>query len=281
MQALFLSERLAFTTVRITANGTGGGQGIGTGFLFRHVLPNGNWYPALYTNKHVVEGSDSVTLHFNLADSHGAPVPGRYYSANITDTSSAWIDHPDDDVDLCAMPFGGLIHILQEQGIHLFLQFFDDGSLVTEEEEQELRALESIIMVGYPIGLWDSLNNRPVMRRGVTATHPAVDFEGRTEFMIDAACFPGSSGSPIVLYSEMGRQTRDGSMMMGGPSARLLGILYAGPQFIAEGMIRFKHIPMTPQPVAESPIPMNLGMAIKARRVRDLEPALAQAATRT
>lgn len=281
MQQLYLSERLAFTTVRITAACQDGSTSIGTGFLFRHGLPNGDWYPALYTNRHVVEGSDVITLHFNLADSQGAPVLGRYYSTNISETSSAWINHPDDDVDLCAMTFGGLIRILDEQGVRLFLQFFDDDVLLTEEDEQDLGALESVIMIGYPTGLWDSVNNRPVMRRGVTASHPAVDFDGRSEFLVDVACFPGSSGSPIVQYSEMSRQTRSGDIMMGGPSAKLLGILYAGPQFVAEGKIQFQHIPTAPQPVTRSPIPMNLGLAIKARRIRDLAPSLARVATRT
>jgi hypothetical protein len=28
---------------------------------------------------------------------------------------------------------------------------------------------------------------------------PALDDEGKPEFVIDAACFPGSSGSPIMV----------------------------------------------------------------------------------
>lgn len=88
MQQLYLSERLTFTTVRITAACKDGSTSVGTGFLFRYVLPNGDWYPALYTNRHVVEGSDVITLHFNLADSQGAPVLGRYNSTNISETEA-------------------------------------------------------------------------------------------------------------------------------------------------------------------------------------------------
>lgn len=47
----------------------------------------------------------------------------------------------------------------------------------------KLDAMEDVIMVGYPVGLWDSVNNRPIFRRGITATDPKVDFEGKKNFM--------------------------------------------------------------------------------------------------
>jgi hypothetical protein len=276
---LYLSERLAFTTIRITARCPDGRTSIGTGFLFQHTLPNGRWYPALYTNKHVIEDAEAVTLHFAMADSAGLPILGRYYSTNVTDAAASWVHHPDPEVDLCAITFGGLIQLLAGQGIHLYLQFYNESSLLSATEESELGAVESVMMIGYPTGLWDSVNNRPVMRRGVTATHPAVDFEGKAEFLVDIACFPGSSGSPVVLYTEFARQTRNQGVVMSGPSAKLLGVLYAGPQYVAEGKISFRHIPTDAGPIAQSMIPMNLGLAIKARRVMDLAPSLASFAT--
>lgn len=68
---------------------------------------------------------------------------------------------------------------------------------------EELSAVEEILMVGYPNGLWDSVNNYPLIRRGITASHPAVDFEvdGVPTTVVDAACFPGSSGSPVILHN--------------------------------------------------------------------------------
>ena len=40
----------------------------------------------------------------------------------------------------------------------------------------------------------------PILRRGTTATPIALNFEGRPEFLIDAAVYPGSSGSPVFVY---------------------------------------------------------------------------------
>src|SRR5690606_27633581 len=57
-----------------------------------------------------------------------------------------------------------------------------------------------VTMVGYPTGLWDDVNNYPLLRKGSVATHPHIDFKGKKEFLIDIPLYPGSSGSP-VLYS--------------------------------------------------------------------------------
>ena len=54
-------------------------------------------------------------------------------------------------------------------------------------------------MIGYPIGLIDEYNNKPIVRKGITATTYNIDYNGKKEFLIDIACFPGSSGSPIFI----------------------------------------------------------------------------------
>ena len=103
-----------------------------------------------------------------------------------------------------------------------------------DDEISNLGALEEIVMVGYPIGLWDAANNMPLFRRGITATHPNIDYEGRPDFVIDAACFPGSSWSPALLFNQGAYTTRQGTYL-GSPRLKLLGVLYAGPQFTASG----------------------------------------------
>lgn len=37
-------------------------------------------------------------------------------------------------------------------------------------------------------------------RRGITATNINFDYNGKKEFVIDAACFPGSSGFPVFIW---------------------------------------------------------------------------------
>lgn len=115
------------------------------------------------------------------------------------------------------------------------------------------------------------MNNLPVIRRGVTATHPNRDYEGRREFMIDAACFPGSSGSPVFLYNVGSWADRQGNTIMGGMRIKLLGILYAGPQHTAAGEIHIVNVPTADKPVAISRIPNNLGLIIKSSRLLEFD----------
>jgi hypothetical protein len=129
-------------------------------------------------------------------------------------------------------------------------------------------------MVGYPNGLWDETNNLPIARAGITATHPAIDYNGKPEFMIDAACFAGSSGSPVFYYNSGARTQRNGSITMGSPSAYLLGVLYAGPMFTAEGEIVVVDVPTKRKKIATSDIPMNLGYVIKSRVLLEFDQLL-------
>ena len=111
----------------------------------------------------------------------------------------------------------------------------------------------------------------PIFRRGITATHPNLDWNGKPEFLIDAACFPGSSGSPVFLYNQVGYATKSGGMTIGPSRLKLIGILYAGPQHTISGEIKIVTIPTQNVPVAISSIPNNLGIVIKATKLEDFE----------
>jgi len=89
------------------------------------------------------------------------------------------------------------------------------------------------------------------------------------------ACFPGSSGSPVILLNEGSFLDHiRGGMVLGGSRLLLLGILYAGPQFTAEGDIVTIDIPTRAERAARIPVPMNLGMVIRSDRLLDFEEPL-------
>ena len=125
-------------------------------------------------------------------------------------------------------------------------------------------------MVGYPNGLWDAVNNMPIFRKGSTATHPNFDYNGKKEFLIDIAAFPGSSGSPVMIFNQGGYQDKKGNVFMGKDRVILLGVLYAGLQHTATGEIIIS--PNLQNPVALSKIPNNIGIVLKAERISELEP---------
>jgi hypothetical protein len=99
------------------------------------------------------------------------------------------------------------------------------------------------------------------VRRGITASHPGIDFEGRPQIAIDMACFEGSSGSPVLLPYDPTRAKRvaffDESRLFA-----FLGVLFSGPQHPVPGQLM---VPSALPIPTQSVIPMNLGY--KAREV--------------
>lgn len=127
-------------------------------------------------------------------------------------------------------------------------------------------------MIGYPNGLWDQVNNMPIIRRGITATNVTLDYNGKKEFLIDAACFPGSSGSPVLICNVGGYTSKFGSLNWGKSRVFLLGILYAGPQMRVTGDLQLITVPEYQQKtVSVSQIPNNLGFIIKAERLLEFK----------
>lgn len=97
-------------------------------------------------------------------------------------------------------------------------------------------------MIGYSSGIWDSTHNLPIIRKGITTTYPKLAFNGKAEFLIDAACFPGSSGSPVFLANIGSYINKNGSVCIGS-SIALLGTMYAGPQYLVTGEMEVSKIP--------------------------------------
>ena len=124
-------------------------------------------------------------------------------------------------------------------------------------------------MIGYPIGLWDEANNFPILRKGVAASHPALDFNRESIGVIDAACFPGSSGSPILIY-KTNYVNKLGVTRLGATQIILLGLLTAGPVYTCEGTIEIKEIPTNSVPIVSTNQMIHLGYYVKAKEIMTL-----------
>ena len=264
------SEQLTYSTVRIECQLQVGDSSTGTGFFYRFAESGDSYIPAIVTNKHVVEGTQRGKFHLNLADSNGQPLVANHVSFSFDNFQSYWLAHPDPNVDLCIMPIAPLLNQAEAEGKRVFFITLDKSLIPTQEELTALTALEEIIMIGYPNGIWDAVNNMPIIRRGITATHLNLDYEGKKEFMIDAACFPGSSGSPVFLYNVGSYAVKSGATVIGS-RIKLLGVLYAGPQHTATGEIQIVNVPTQQRAIAFSRIPNNLGLVIKSQRLLDFD----------
>jgi hypothetical protein len=272
-------EQLGYATVRIECTLKNGDTSTGTGFFFAFATRDLPLHvPAIVTNKHVVEDAATGRLYLHLAANPAAPddsiePSGKSVWVVLDDFEARWVQHPDPDVDLCALPLAQTFGIIAGRGGRVYYVHFSLNDIATEIELAALTALDDVVMVGYPNGIWDSANNMPIFRKGVAATHPYHDYDGKREFLIDAACFPGSSGSPVLLFNQGAYASRT-LMQIGKPTAKLLGVMYAGPSHTAEGEVKIVTIPTAQGVRAFSKIPNNLGLVIKASELRELDRVL-------
>jgi len=274
---LSLSEKLTFVTTRIECEVSPENTAIGTGFFFSFSISEDMTFPVVVTNRHVIKDARRGMFQLTRANNDGDPIIGSFENIVLDGFEQLWLPHPDSAVDLCVMPLGPLLHNAQAQGLHFFHKSLDEYLIPNAQTMAELTALEEILMIGYPVGLWDSANNMPIFRKGITATHPNLNYEGREEFLIDAACFPGSSGSPVLLYNLGAYTNRQGATIV-GTRTQLLGILYAGPQYTVEGKMEIVPVPTEMKPTPMSRIPINLGNVIKAKKLLDFKPLLTKLA---
>lgn len=273
---LSVVEQLAYCTIRVSCELPDNSTSVGTGFFvsFMTEEATGRSIPVIVTNRHVVKGAHTGTFVLTKATDAGDPDIGVFETFVLPHYESLWIAHPDPSVDLCIMPLAPLLNAAHTKGTTFFFKSFIEETIASAKLLAELSALEEITMIGYPVGIWDEKNNMPIFRKGVTATHPYIDYHGRKEFVVDIACFPGSSGSPVLLCNLGGYTDRHGNTHLGTTRIHLLGVLYAGPQFNAEGEIKVVPIPTGMKPVPVTLMPTNLGYVIKAEKLKEFEPIL-------
>lgn len=263
------SEKITYSTVLIKSHLFNGTVSTGTGFIINLCFNNSTkqCIPVIITNKHVVRNSILAVFEFVKQDANGMPLDREVFGVNYQ--TPQWIMHPSDDIDLCCLPIAPILNHLPAD-IKIFYIPLETNLIPTEHQLNELTALEEVIMIGYPIGLSDNYNHKPILRRGTTATHVKNDYQGKKDFLIDIACFPGSSGSPILILNEGAFTTPHGITV--GSRIMLLGILHSGPQFTAKGTITFENLPNAPTPSVN--VPMNLGIAVKATEILKFEDIL-------
>ncbi|MBB1281611.1 serine protease [Pseudoalteromonas sp. SR41-1] len=266
-------EDLVHSTLRIeceTAQGVSSGSGYFYAFLEEK---DGHHVPCIVTNKHVIKGATKGKFFLSVKNDDGKPDLGKHFPIVFNDFESMWVGHPAPNVDLAIFPLGPIFHEAGQKGIKLHYVMLGKNVKADEGLLKTLPTMEEIIMIGYPNGIWDEKHNLPIIRKGITATHPRLPYNGEPEFMIDAACFPGSSGSPVFL-ANIGSFVNDTGALCAGTRIALLGTLYAGPQHTATGEVRVVNVPTANKPISISTIPNNLGLVIHVNKLDDFEPIL-------
>ena len=171
---------MAYATVRIECLSSSGEVSTGSGYFFKFKVNNetNQHIPVVITNKHVVLNSIKGKLIFTTLEGEN-PADKKHFEFYIDNFETLWRKHPDNDVDLCAMPIAPFLRASEAQNIILYYTALDFSLIPNEEQLKTLSAIEEIIMIGYPNGIWDAINNKPIFRKGITATHPCFDYNGK------------------------------------------------------------------------------------------------------
>ena len=217
----------------------------------------------LVTNKHIIGESKSGSVLLTVMEEDGTRHPETFEIGE--DVWTHWCSHPDVDVDVCVLPFSLYLNTLPDEIPKIDYYWFNSRLAPSEETSLDIGLIEDVLFIGYPNGLYDSANNLPLARRGVTATPCTVDYDDKPLFLIDASVFPGSSGSPVFLYNLGGWRSTEG--LVAGDRLVFLGVL-ASTYFRDEaGKIEFRESATPLKPHVRMRQMIDIGAVYKSRTV--------------
>lgn len=238
------------------------GTGTGFGLLYEH-HPS-QQFPFIVTNKHVIDGAQRGRFFFTL-EKDNAPLIGQKIDVEFNNFSQLWHGHPDPAIDVAVMPYLPLITQLNSQGHSVFFKPFHHKMIPNDEQLKDLDALEEVLFVGYPNGIFDAKNLLPILRRGTTATPLQIEYGGKPMFLVDASVFPGSSGSPVLICNHGGFSTKQGFSV--GTRVLLLGVISAVLIRQENNALEFVTIPTAVTPVVRTTQMIDLGIVHRASTV--------------
>jgi len=271
-----IEEQLGQSTIRIIVKKDTNNY-VGTGFFFEFEN-EGLKKVVLITNSHLVTNTDTTILSFNKSID-GKPKYGDIVRYQIYGINNKWTHHPDTTIDLCYLELGPITRDAEKKKTLVFIRSIDEKLIPNDSLWHTFTYLEDVIMIGYPNGLIDIKNNLPIMRMGITASQPKLNFNNKPEFITDIANFKGSSGSPIFLRRiPFKMESKEKGKVSFGPRAEyyFVGVHYKGEYYdIIKNVTKsIKKESLDADLVQKYQVPLNIGHVIKSYEILDFKPLI-------
>lgn len=188
-------EPLFFAVVRVSTFLGPGALTAASGFFFERADRL-----FLVTARHVV--ADAQTGHYPdrveiglHTDATDLTRTARVSIPLYVNRQSAWRQATDSggEVDVAAIPVDRAM-----LPAHAVVHAFTGAHLQLPPES--IRIGTSVLVIGFPLGFFDTLHNLPVARQAAIASAFGVRFQGQGYFLTDARLHRGGSGAPVVLH---------------------------------------------------------------------------------
>lgn len=266
MEPKTIAEQLMFTTVRFTVITNSGKESVATGFIFGYRYKE-NRYDFIVTNKHVISDNKEVIISF-IKKKDSKPDLGNPCHIRFTEFNKIWIGHHDKEIDVGVVPLAHVEGAAKKHGFELFYIVIRDDLIPNNEQLKDLDVLEDVVFIGYPSGIWDEKNFTPIFRSGITATPITLDYNGKPQFVIDAAVFGGSSGSPVFAYTK--GPYRSGDALKLGQRLHFVGIVTETYYLTEKNKIEIGELPTSIGPFVNSKQMLNLGIVFKTKTIIEI-----------
>lgn len=250
---------LSTTRIQTKKNNT---HGVATGFFFSYRYEQKD-FRFLVTNSHVVKNKDEIKLNLLKRD-NGNPILGSNVTLTLTDYEKLWFHH--EQYDLAVSPSLTLLKEMIEKGVKLTVRTIPSTFIPDFSQAPLSTSIEDVYFIGYSDGLWDSINNLPIIRKGSVASLMGIPYGGQERFIIDATTIPGSSGSPVFVHNKS-LYSGQNSLVIGG---RLLFVGILDKTLRVRPNIGTEEVPIPLSKEDDSPYArINIGGVIKSTVLKD------------
>lgn len=178
----------------------------------------------LVTNRHVVIDEpkaffpDYLDLEIHLGNAKGSERRHHTLELYSRNETPVWKEHAffGSNADIVVISLNG---VLREDADRWTA--FEEGGFATVIDVLPLGS--DVILLGYPLGFYDTKNGLPIVRKGAVASMYQFPFAGNPYFLVDANLHEGMSGSPVVWPRRFLRM-REGQVYLGNFDPVLLGV---------------------------------------------------------